>query len=400
MKIVIVSTFYSEGMGYSENCLPKSLALLGHEVHVITSNLNIYGNEKGYDKTYSSFLGPADQGIGDFIVDNYTVHRLHSKLVSGYVYLKNLFSKLKELSPDIVHSTEVAAFHTFLLALYKPVFKYKLFTESHQHMSVVKPYLKMGKRFSFKKIPYILTRTLPSYLASLSIEKCYAIAADCAKVANIYYGVPKKKIKIQNLGTDTEAFKPAKTDIELSKRKTMRNDLGYAENDILCIYTGRFSKDKNPLILAQAIDKLSSEMLPFHGLFIGEGIQADELIKCSNVRVLPFMTHNDLAEYYRISDIAIWPTQESMSMLDAAASGLPLVVSNQIGEYDRITGNGKVYREGDLGDLCEILNSLKNKNQRENMGTAGRQKMIRNYSWINIAKIFEKDYFVCLQRTR
>ncbi len=63
MKIVIVSSFYSEGMGYSENNLPKALASLGHEVHVITSNLNVYGTSSDYPKNYESFLGPADQGV-------------------------------------------------------------------------------------------------------------------------------------------------------------------------------------------------------------------------------------------------------------------------------------------------------------------------------------------------
>jgi hypothetical protein len=45
MKIAVVSIFYSEGMGYSENCLPRALAALGHEVHLITTVFNVYGND-------------------------------------------------------------------------------------------------------------------------------------------------------------------------------------------------------------------------------------------------------------------------------------------------------------------------------------------------------------------
>jgi len=32
MRIAFVSSYFSEGMGYTENMLPKALALLGHEV--------------------------------------------------------------------------------------------------------------------------------------------------------------------------------------------------------------------------------------------------------------------------------------------------------------------------------------------------------------------------------
>jgi glycosyltransferase involved in cell wall biosynthesis len=393
MKIVIVSTFYSKGMGYSENCLPKSLVGLGHEVHVVTSNLNIYGNEEGYAKTYSSFLGPADQGTGKFSIDGYFLHRLPSNTFRGYVNINKLYKKIRELSPDIVHTNEIAAFHTFKLAILKPFLNYKLFTESHQHLSVVKPFLKEKRIFSLKKLMYLLTRTLPSSLASIAIEKCYAIAPDCALVANKYYGVPKRKIRVQRLGTDTDLFKPAITEEQVLNREKIREQLGYSAKDIVCIYTGRFSKDKNPLILAKAIDKISNEVLPFHGLFIGEGIQAEEIAKCNNVKVLPFVKHTDLAKYYMISDIAVWPTQESMSMLDAASCGLPLVVSDKIGEYDRIDGNGKVYQEGNSDSLCEVLRTLSSKKVRNKLGYYGREKMEKYYSWNSIAMNTEKDYY-------
>ena len=396
MKIVIVSTFYSEGMGYTENCLPKALAALGHDVQILTSNLNVYGNEQGYDKTYASFLGPADQGVGEFKVDGYTVHRLPSRIIFGYVYITNLYKKIKALSPDIVHSTEVASFHTYSLALLKLLFKYKLFAETHQHMSVIKTYLKIRKGNMLKRIIYKLTRTLPSNLASRGIEKCYAIAPDCADVASVYYGVPRNKITIQSLGTDTDLFRPALSDFELKIKSEQREDLGYSDKDVVCVYTGRFSEDKNPLMLAKAIKQLVALDLPYYGLFIGEGIQKDQIEKYPNIRVLSFMKHKDLADYYRIADIAIWPTQESMSMLDAAACGLPLIVSDKIGDLARVEGNGQIYKEGNIEDLRYVLASLIEKSDRRKYGEVGRNKMVNYYSWGKIAEQIQKDYNLAL----
>lgn len=36
MQIAIVSDWFSEKMGYAENFLPKAMASLGHEVHLVT----------------------------------------------------------------------------------------------------------------------------------------------------------------------------------------------------------------------------------------------------------------------------------------------------------------------------------------------------------------------------
>lgn len=392
MKIIFISAFYSEGMGYSENSLPKALASLGHEVHVITSDYNVYGNDSGYNQTYKSFLGEAKQQLGTFDSVGFKVHRLESVDISNYVYIKGLRKKIVELSPDIIQVTEIASLNTFKLAMLKPFFKFKLFAESHQHLSVVKPYVVNPKLNFSKNIIYKLTRTLPSYLTSLFIEKCYAIAPDCVEVANKYYGVPISKIKLQPLGTDTILFHPLLTEKDKFKREEIRRDLGLQENDILCIYTGRFTRDKDPLVLAKAVNKLCNEGHKFFSLFIGEGIQKMEIESQNNAITLEFMRHDQLADYYRASDIGVWPRQESMSMLDAASTGLPLIVTDSIGELKRVEGNGFTYKEGDADDLAEKLLKLSDRNLRDEMGTKGTHKMKENYSWINVATNIQNDY--------
>jgi glycosyltransferase involved in cell wall biosynthesis len=392
MKIICVSAFYSEGMGYCENSLPKALAALGHEVHLITSNLNVYGNELMYSKTYESFLGPADQGTGRFKIDGYTVHRLQSKILFGYVYPKGLVRMIKKLSPDVVHSFEIASLLTYMLAALKPFNKFRLFTETHQHLSIVKPYLKNPYGNIFKVLFYKLTRTLPTYLSSFFVEKCYAISPDCAFVANKYFGVPEKKILVQTIGTDTDLFSPAISDTELSIRKRLRKKLGYNDDDIVCVYSGRFAADKNPLLLALAIKKLELSHPQFKALFIGDGEQLNEILACPNVKVIPFMKHKDLSNFYCLSDIAVWPTQESISMLDAASCELPLIVSDKIGTIDRIKDSGKTYTEGNVEDLSMVIISFLEKKIRIQFGEIGREKMMKKYSWKNIAERYLTEY--------
>jgi glycosyltransferase involved in cell wall biosynthesis len=390
MKIVFISTYYSKGMGYSENCLPKALANLGHDVHILTSEYNVYGITENYMKTYYSFLGNPKCEIGSFDIDGYKVHRLKSSNIGGYLFITNLFKKLNELKPDVVHSTEIASLMTYFVATLKPFFKFKLFCESHQHLSIVKPYLITKKGNYFKRFVFKLTRTWPGAFSSLFIEKCYPIAPDCAQVAHTLYGVPLKKIKVQNLGTDTELFMPKSK--ESKDLLELRDSLGFKENEIICIYSGRFSNDKNPLIIAQAIQSLINNGKAYRALFIGEGQQKTEIESLKNTIVLPFMKHIDLAKYYQLADIAIWPCQESLSMLDAASTEIPIIVSNKIGETERVINNGLFYEEGNVQSMSDALEILGDSQKRNEFGKVGREKMVQKFSWNIIAKSIENDY--------
>jgi glycosyltransferase involved in cell wall biosynthesis len=370
LKIVIVSAVYSEGMGYSENCLSKALAKLGHEVHVVTSIYNVYGNEPLYDATYREFLGPAKATAGTRVVDGYTVHRLDAGLLFGYVNIRGLNAKVRELAPDIVHSLEVASLQTYKLAGLRPFARFNLFTETHQTLSVMRPYMlhKDGQRLK-------------------------------RAVARRFYGVPASKLKLMSLGADADTFRPAETDEEREARAGLRGRLGYRADDIVCVYTGRFTPAKNPLALALAIDVLSRTDPRYQGLFIGDGEQRPGIAACRHTTIVPFMTHTGLAEHYRASDIGVWPRQESMSMLDAASTGIPLVVSEHIGESERVAGNGRVYRENSVEDLARVLSELADPGERAILGAAGRAKVLRSFSWDAIAKSLEAD-FVAAHRGR
>ncbi len=386
-------------MGYTENCLPRALAARGHEVHLLASTYNVYGNQPDYAATYGDFLGPNVVSPGTTSVDGYQVHRLEARLVSGYVMSTGLADKVREIAPDVVHSLEIASLQTYRLALQRPFSRFALFSETHQHMSVVRPFLRSPGAFGRKAV-YRLTRTLPTRLASMAVETCYAIAPDCVEVATRFYGVPPHKIKLQSLGADTEIFHPVETDADMLARMALRERLGFGADDIVCVYTGRFSREKNPAVLAQAIDSLHDRDPRFKALFIGRGPQNDTIAACRNTKIVPFMRHSDLAEHYRAADIGVWPTQESMSMLDAASTGLPLVVSNTVGEVERVKGSGRMYVENDVHSLIEALSGLAAPAERRRLGAVGRQKMLDGFTWANYAATLETDYHNALSRMR
>ena len=87
-------------------------------------------------------------------------------------------------------------------------------------------------------------------------------------MANKFYGVPLRKLKLQSLGTDTELFRPPSTPEDMAARGKLRADLGFAEDAIVCVYTGRFTADKNPLTLAHAVERLAAGDARFCSLFV------------------------------------------------------------------------------------------------------------------------------------
>ena len=392
MKIVILSIWYSEGMGYSENCLPKSLTKLGHEVHVITSVCQVYYNQPFYKSVYQDYLGDGIQKEGKKEINGVILHRLPFGTIFGKIYLKQFRKKLKEIKPDIIQTFDTFSFLTLQTFLNKTKFRFKLFTANNVVASVFP--LEQNKKGSISyKIFNYCVRFVPGRIISYATSRCYPATYDAIEIAVKYLGVPRSKTQLACLGVDTDLFKPKIGNLQLiEKASEQRKRLGIKSESIVCIYTGRFTEDKNPLILAKAIDLLSKEGIDIIGLFMGEGPQSELISKNRNCIIHKFVPYLSLPEFYNLSDIGVWPQQESTSMLDASAAGLPIIVSDRVQATERIEGNGLTYSQYDVNSLAEALKKLMDNDIRRTMGEKGTKKIVENYSWDKIAADRIKDY--------
>ena len=397
MKIVFISVWYSEGMGYSENMFPKALANLGEDVHMVTSTAQIYYHLPNYDKIYKPYLGPrfVDSGIKE--IDGYTLHRLpyyETQNIYRGPGIKALYDYLEKLKPDVIQTFEIMLETTLIAAKYARENNCLFFTECHTHASAFR---KDHKKTYKEKIKNILN----SFNSKLKLindttKICYPIAVDVAELVGSYYKVPKKKIKIQSLGVDTNIFFPPQTEEHQTVRNEIRKSFGFLPTDILCIYTGRFTKDKNPHCLAKAIHTLNENGLPFKGLFIGNGPEEDIsfIQSLKGCQIGSFVPANQLPGYYWAADIGVWPREESTSQLDAMACGLPLVLSNRIKVIERIKDNGFLYEEGNHLHLAATLQKMLSPEIRKQMSINGIKKIEEKFSWKVIATERLEDYKV------
>lgn len=390
MKIALISNWYSENMGYSENILPKALAFLGHEVHVISSTAQVYYSSPFYNETYGAYLGPPVVSEGTKDIDGYKLHRLPFKAGRGITIL-GLVEKIARIGPDIVQTFDIDM-NVFPLAVAKEKLAFKLFTELHLHASVFPHY---RNRTLLSRIKWYFQMGRYLKIINDSTTVCYPIAEDCADIARVVYQVPDNRIKVQSLGTDTQLFKPCTSDFEFERRKRTRSDLGFSPDDIVCIYTGRITRDKGPSLLAHAITRLHEKSEQrYRALFVGIGEEEEMKVirESKGCLIKDFVRAVELPKFYQACDIAVWPYQESTSQLDAIACGLPLVINDTVTVRQRAEGNGLFYKLGHVDDLVSKLLDLKDENTRKSMGENGVKKAVEEFSWIKLARERIQDY--------
>jgi len=391
MRIVFLSDWFSEQMGYAENCMPKALAALGHDVHVVTSTAQVYATSDFYNAVYEPYLGEPFVDPEVKRVDGFTLHRLPLSRSRCGGHILGLRKKLIELRPDIVQTYDLTGPTTVTAALVKPLLRFKLFTANHTVATVFPWYTSFDRQSLFFRCTWLFFKKYKGALLSLPTSLCYAVTPDAAVIATKFYGIPKRKIREESLGVDTDIFHPILAEKDRQERDHVRNELGVAPNDILCVYSGRFTSAKNPLVLARAVRMLRERGKPYRALFLGMGEQEDLLRSFPEVIVRPFVPFKKIAPYYRAADVGVWPQQESTSQLDAMASGLPVVLSDRLFAVERTDGNGLCYREGSDEDLADVLSKLQDASLRYALGKCGAEKGLA-ISWGALASRRAEEY--------
>jgi glycosyltransferase involved in cell wall biosynthesis len=398
MKIVYVNPFFTEGMGYIENCLPKAMAKRGHEVHIVTSTGKVYFNDPMYERTYEKFFGPPIEKAGSYYLgENLTLHRLEFSTYLNTLYLKRLRRVMEEIKPDVVHMWDVIAPFTLQIFILSRSLKFNVYTGNHYVLSVLDVHKVWDQWFSVLKYKWLFFKKIPGKMLHSYYKRCYAATIDAKFVAEKYMGVPPEKCYVTPLGVDTDVFKPAANRAIVND---IRRTYGFQPDDFVVLYTGRFAPGKNPLVLAQAIDQLNKKgYKKIKGLFVGSGDQGPLIASCESCFLVDFVPYYDLYKFYQIADLGVWPAQESTSMLDAAASGIPIIVNNTIHAKERYEGNGLTYQLGDVDDLAkQIVKLYDDEPMRISLGEAGRRKMNKLYSWDTIAQEREDDYHLDLKK--
>ncbi len=396
MRVVLIADNYDRKMGYLQNNLPKVMGELGVDMHVITLDLPPYYMFPDVRKAYEGFSSePLIPGTVEKL-EGHTLHIIGHKKQLGYVRGVGLKEKIAELKPDIVQTMAAISWIPLDCAVLKRKLGFKLFTASHYTASVF-PLATAGlPKFHPQMIKAFLTRFLHGRWISWHTERFYGATVDCTKVAVDFFGVEPHKTAQSELGVDTNIFYPVTTDEDRESRNQVRAKFGISDDQIFVLYTGRFFPEKQPIVLAKAIAKLRAMGEPYTAVFMGSGEQKEGIEACEGCIVSPFVPFVELGNYFRAADIGCWPAAESMSMIDAAACGIPIVINHTVQATERVEGNGLMYQLMDVDDLVRVLLELKDPALRKKLGDFGAEKIREQFSWKSLAKQRIADYEAAL----
>jgi glycogen(starch) synthase len=107
--------------------------------------------------------------------------------------------------------------------------------------------------------------------------------------------------------------------------------------------------------------------------------------------------HGDqLSACYRTADCFVLPSHAescSMSLLEAMASGLPVVAARTGGIPEMVDDrvNGRLFAAGDVRGLAEaIARMLESAERMRSIGAANRARVVATHAWPSIASIYEQ----------
>ncbi len=182
-------------------------------------------------------------------------------------------------------------------------------------------------------------------------------------------GVPSNKLFFSPYCVSTEAFQCDEVH-RSDLRRSMRSELGIAQDDHVVLYCGKLSKRKGVDLLLQAVKRLPASLRNKTVLlFVGEGVLRTELESESTqgeavrIHISGFKNQSQLSPYYHASDVAVLPsiTSETWGLVvnEALHHGLPSIVSDQVGSAPDLidTANGQVVMTGDVTQLSSAIES-------------------------------------------
>jgi glycosyltransferase involved in cell wall biosynthesis len=157
---------------------------------------------------------------------------------------------------------------------------------------------------------------------------------------------------------------------EQKKQEAMqwRRKLGIKDDDFVILFAGKLEPKKNPSLLLNAFIKWGNPST--HLIIVGNGIQEEELriIALFNVKVhfLPFQNQSIMPVVYRLGNLFVLPSQGpgetwGLSVNEAMACGLPVLVSNKVGcavDLIRQGENGFLFKSNDQNELIRCFNKF------------------------------------------
>lgn len=239
---------------------------------------------------------------------------------------------------------------------------------------------------------------LATPLRRVVLRRASAIVANSPSLARLSEKADPVPVHVIPNGVDTVFFRPATTAEERGVGDSFR-----------ILFVGRLTAQKNVTLLLNAVAEMRREATRRISLdIVGDGPLRQELERTVHrlglvdcVTWHGWRSKEEVAALYRRADCFVNPSlYEGMpnTVLEAMASGLPVIASNVGGNDDLVTSGetGFLFDLSPPSSLRERLIVIKDDpGLRKAMGVRGREIVLSQYSWSAVAKQYIR-FFVAL----
>ena len=239
------------------------------------------------------------------------------------------------------------------------------------------------------------------------VEKCLSKYTDTLILINKEdYNLAKKKFKkckdieyVPGVGIDEKKF-----DVKMTKedKHKLRKELGLKDTDFVMIYPAELNKNKNQIMLIDAMEQLINKYPDIHLLLPGKDsyngyyqkiVKEKNLDK--NIHFLGF--RKDIPQLLNVSDLAVATSKREglpVNIMEAMYVGLPIIATNCRGQRDLIK-NGKNGYLIDINDVNKLVFNIKkfyNNRKIIEEAMANNKKEISKYLLKRINSLMKKIY--------
>jgi len=258
---------------------------------------------------------------------------------------------------------------------------------------------------SANKVPYIISlrgSDVPGEHARLKLDYKIlgpvfrAIWKDAAALVACSQGLKDRALKflpsvaidvIPN-GVELDKFHPAETD---------------QRSDILKLVTvGRLSVTKRVEMLIDAVEILHKDGCKVHLAIVGGGQMQQQLKQIvlekslgDIVEITGRISAENMPQFYRQNDIFISASmQEGMSnaMLEAMASGLPIITTCCEGVEELIADNGLVVEQANAEEIAKTVRKLADDRQAHKQMSIAARRQAEKFNWNKVALSYVGKY--------
>ena len=232
------------------------------------------------------------------------------------------------------------------------------------------PFPEYVKHFGNKVLLHTHWDYINNELPNIILKRYKKAALNCGGIITVSEYIKKRILTVPEIKDDKVSVLKNCTDIEKfdislneEERNSIREKYRINEKDIVFIFTGRISKEKGVIELAQAFSDVSSNNNNIKLLIVGSAQTGNNIVNEYTQKVYDileplnekviftgYVNHDDMPKIYKSADVALLPSTGQdpapLTIFEAMASGLPIITtfSGGIPEY--------------ANEKCAIINKI------------------------------------------